>query len=192
LTVSCELYPYVEIDGCWTFTDTFIKGLYRKMFDDDDIQHTFLDGSVQSEDDLVRRLKRDDHKVFIVGGEEKVKALVWLSDFRQATAYAHFWVAKEYRGGLEAVNIAFKFLEEMLYMSDHEGCFMFDVLFAYVSEENKGVVKLLNSLYALSQQGDSVLSGKVLGVIPNAMIDHYKKRSVNAILGYATRKENVS
>jgi len=191
LTASHDLLPYVEIDGCRTFTDTFIKGLYAKMDKDGDIQEAFLDGTMQSPQDLVDRFKRDDHKFFIVPGGDQVKALIWLSDFRQATAYAHFWVAKEFRG-TDAVQIANDFLYEMLYMEDKTNRYVFDIIFAYVSEENKGVVSLLEGLYTMSEQDDSVLAGKILGVIPNAMIDAYKKRSVNAVLGYATRKEAIS
>ena len=191
MKASYELLPYVEIDGCWTFTDTFIKGLYRKMETDNDLPDTFLDGSVQSDQDLVDRFKRYDHKFFIVPDKDSLKAVLWLSDFRQATAYAHFWVAKEFRGGVEAVHMANRFLEEMLYMEDPTNRYVFDVIFAYVSNENEGVVRLLKGLYKMSEQDGSILDGKVLGVIPNAMIDVYKKRPVNAILGYATRKEVI-
>jgi len=181
----------VEIDGCRTFTDTFIEGLYAKMDEDGDIQEAFLDGTMRTPQDLVDRFKRDDHKFFIIPGGVQVKALIWLSDFRQATAYAHFWVAKKYRG-TDAVQIANDFLCEMLYMKDQKKRYVFDVIFAYVSEENKGVVRLLEGLYTMSERDDSVLAGKILGVIPNAMIDAYKNRSVNAVLGYATRKEAIS
>jgi len=64
--------------------------------------------------------------------------------------------------------------------------FVFDVIFAYVSEENKGVVALLRGLFHMSQQEDSDLSGKVLDITPNAMIDHYKgveKRIIELVKG---------
>jgi len=180
----------VEIDGAWTFTDTFIKGLYLKMDADGDIQHAFLDGGIRSPEDLVDRFKRDDIKVFVIPEGDGVKAVLWLSDFRQATAYAHFWVAKEYRGP-GSVGIAMTFLDEMLHIRTALGGYALDVIFAYVSEENKGVVKLLHGMFEMSKDPDSPLAGKILDTIPNAMIDVYKGRKVNAVLGYAVRKEDM-
>lgn len=186
----CKLLPYVEIDGAWTFTDSFIKGVYTKMEFDGDIQHAFLDGGVTSADDLVKRFKQDDIKVFIVPEGNEVKAVVWLSDFRQATAYAHFWVAREHRGP-GSVAIAMTFLDEMLHIKNPDGEYALDVIFAYVSEENKGVVKLLHGMFEMSKAPGSTLAGKILDTIPNAMIDVYKGRKVNAVLGYAVRKEDM-
>jgi len=191
-TASCEIniYPYVELDGIRTFTDTWIRDLFARMVKEGVLTSLFLDGTVQEPGDLIARFKREDHKFFIVAYGDEPAGLIWLTDFRQATVYVHFWIFKKFRGTDKGMIIALHGAKEFLYMRDHEGKYIFDVLFGYISAENKPVVSLFNKLeHAANNGGGFGITGKILGTIPNAMIDYYKDRSVDAIMAYLVREE---
>lgn len=168
-----KLLPYCEVDGIRTFKDSEIGYLFALIQKEDKIESLFSDGSVQSELDLISLFKRDNRKLWIVSYKDKIKGLVWLSDFCQATACVHF---VSFDTDISLLKIAQQSIRQLIYMKDINNQYIFSVLTGVISEKNTKAIKFTEKM-GLS----------FIGKIPNALYDYYKQTYYGGMLFSATR-----
>ncbi len=167
--------PYCEIDGIATFTDSEIGYLYTMLEKAGKAKDLFCDGSIQSPEEFVDLFKNGYNKLWLISFNEEIKGIVCLTDFRQATAQAHFAFLKTEKDTLE---IAKEVTKQMIHMKNNDDKYIFSVLIGIVPENNKRAIKFTEKM------GCTRLCN-----IPNFIFDYAKQEYFDGVLFYITREE---
>ncbi len=167
------LLPYTEIDGIRTVKDSVIKGLFQMTVTEGLDKIVFYEGTVQTADEFLRVMKNSMSWLFMKDGE--IIGYTWLNRFENKTARHHFCVFKDHWGQLE--ELGRYTIQRLVNLESGDG-YVFDLLTGFIPAWNERAIK-----FALK------CGGKTHGVIPNAIWNHEKQQSEDAVFIYYTRSE---
>lgn len=171
--VEVKLMPYCTIDGIPTFRDSEIGYLYTMLEKAGRADDLFCDGSVQSPENFVDLFKNGYNKLWLITTNDKVKGIVCLTDFRQATAQAHFAFFKTEK---DTLGIAKEVTKQMIHMKDNDDEYIFSVLIGIVPANNK------KALSFTEKMGCTRLCN-----IPNFIFDYAEQEYFDGVLFNVTR-----
>ena len=167
------IIPYRANDGIPTFTDSFIKGLYRRAADEGLADLVFYDGFCRSEEDFLNMMKFGHNSLFVVALEDGIAGVVWLNNFEARSAQFHFCFFNSLRGK-NALREGKDIVCELLYMENNGP--VFDLL--------TGVVPVAN---VSANRWCRMIGFGVLGVLPNGVFNFRTGQSEPVKVYYAER-----
>ena len=109
-----EIIPYAEIDGAWTFKDSFMKSLWDRMEAEGTAKRVFCTGLVTDRDTFVKFMKSPKNVVLTQWEGDECVFIGWLNNISQHTAYAHFCCFKSIWGkrSKEALDKALRLVRD--------------------------------------------------------------------------------
>ena len=169
-----QLFPYTEIDGIKTASDSVVRNLFKRTMADGLDKIVFYEGGIQTEDEFLSMAKGNVLFYFLMD-DNKAIGYMWLNRFENHTARQHYCVFKEYWG--HTIDIGKFTLRTLLNMKDKDDNFVFDLLTGFVPAWNKKAIS-----FSLK------CGGKSLGTVPNAIWNCDKQQSEDAVFIYYTRE----
>lgn len=168
------LMPYIMIDGVPTFTNSFIKSLYRRMEKDKSATTVFLDGSVKDEDQFLDMMMYLDNALWILNVEKEIGGVVWLNNFEKKRAWFHFCFFSNI-WGKNTVEIGKECISTLLGLKKGDE-YEFDLLTGIVPERNEKALKWC-----------SKMNFKILGRLPSGVWNDELQQSEAGIIYYVER-----
>jgi len=168
--------PYTEVDGVRNYTDSFIKGLFRRMRLDRMGPRITKYSGIQSETEWLAYVKRPTAYFFILYVEGQVGGLFWLDTFENRFARMHFWLFSNTWGRCshELINYT---LDLLIHIKGNDGEYLYDAFMGITPMSNRLTVRWLKNVDVVIQ-----------GTIPNAAFDYVKNRSEVGLITYYTRE----
>ena len=173
--MEVKLLPYCTIDGVPTFRDSEIGYLYTMLEKAGRAKDFFCDGIVLSKEDFIQRMK--DERMWVFSVDNKIKGIVCLTDFRQATAMTHYAFFKTERNTLK---IAKEVRRQLIYMKDNDGNCIFSVLLGITPSKNERAIRFA-----------AAFGCKKLCKIPDYFYDEADECYYDGILWSTTREEKL-
>jgi hypothetical protein len=166
-----RVVPYAYYDGIWSFRDSDMAALYRKILQDGN-GYTAQDCS--SDEEFVSSMKEN-----IVGIAQEgwdTAGVAWLTDIEGKKAQGHFIVFREY-WGKKSVEVTKALIEYFLTIPGQDG-FLIDMLWGFTATENRLAVRHLKKCGVIT-----------IGELPCGLWDYKKQQPVSAVVSYITRRE---
>ena len=170
-----NLLPYTAVDGIPTFADSFVRGLFERMRDEDLVDRVFYDGAVTTPEAFLQMMKQGMNRMFVIDLDGQVAGLCWLNNFGARRAEFHFCFFYNLRGQ-DAVDVGKQVVTELLYMEDGAGNPIFDVLFGMTEVDNKPARAWCENM-----------GFEYMGVIPSFLYNAGLQKSVPSDFWYVER-----
>lgn len=170
-----RLLAYTAIDGIPTFPDSFVRGLFERMQEEDTVHDVFCDGSVTTAEEFLRMMKFGSNQLFVIEFNGKMGGFCWLNGFEHRRAWFHFCFFNALRGK-DAVEAGREVIRELLNMESAAGSPMFDLLTGLTPETNTAALRWVRRL-----------GGQILGTLPEAVWDSARGESVSGVISYVER-----
>jgi hypothetical protein len=170
-----KLLSYTAIDGIVSFKDSFIRGLFERMQDEDLVDRVFYDGYTNSTDEFLKMMKFGSNRLFVIEFNGNIEGFCWLNNFSSRRGEFHFCFFSGLRGK-DAVDVGKAVVTELLYMEDSSGNPIFDLLFGMTETENIPAGRWCVAM-----------GFETLGILPSAVWNAKLQRSVPTHFWYAER-----
>ncbi|MDA3807663.1 MAG: hypothetical protein PF440_07105, partial [Thiomicrorhabdus sp.] len=79
------LYPYTEVDGIRTYSDSVIEKLFLRTEEDSLVKTVFYDGTVKTKEQFLAAMKYGECLFYIVYIDTKIVGYAWLNRFENHT-----------------------------------------------------------------------------------------------------------
>lgn len=170
-----KIIPYTATDGVPTFTDSFIKGLFHRMEEEDAAGAVFYDGSVTCADDFLKTMKFGKNSLFVVEFQGKLAGCVWLNNFEVRRADFHFCFFSPLQGR-DAIEAGREIVSELLTMTKDNGEYIFDLFVGLTPTTNRAAIRWCRRM-----------GFSTLGVLPAGAWDAASGKSVPGLVSYVER-----
>lgn len=171
-----RIIPYIEVDGSWTFPDSFIAGMFDRLRNEGLLRWVFPVRGVTDRDGFVSYLKGTRAAVLAFAGNE-VQAAIWLDRFEGRSACVNYFTFKTAVLNRRTKTIGLMALKHFLGLRLDDGSYVFDCL--------RGVAPVNNPL---GRRFLRTLGMKEVGIVENRVFNAYAGKSVDAIESYMTRE----
>lgn len=164
---NLNIVYYHQVDGCWTVSDSRLKGIYDDLENAGYIKRVFYSGSVSTFPGFLDYFKSMRAFLFMVceGGDPVL--LVWVNEFAGTRAIVHFC-------GMPGAAARLKVEAGKLIVSHLLKAF--DVIVGITPETYREAIHMAQ------------LSGmKVCGTVPKMIYLKYENKQVGAVFSYAER-----
>jgi len=156
------LIPYIEHDGMWTLRDSEMVSLFEQFEEEGSIQYIFRSGEIHTPEDFIRTFKYGTNRLYISLIDDKIAAIVWLSDISGRRASIHFNALKWCWGK--------KVRDEGKYVLDTLST-VWDCLIGITPVDNPLACRFIKQI-----------GMKPLGVMPNMVYDEGLNESIDALI----------
>lgn len=174
--MSFNIVPYVQVDGRWSFSDSFMKDVFNRLHDQGIVLYLFYGGEVKTDEDFLIFIKNGKNLAHIILDETQPALIAWLNNFGRNYAYIHYAMFKEYWGkstrelGYMALQYWFDFKKD--------GKPLFDILLGGTPSNNRMATRFLRKM-----------NMTILGNIPGIAWDAYKNEYSDLIVSYIKRED---
>ena len=166
----------------YSFQDSYIAQLYRRVVRDGTVTNVFYDGSIQNTNDFLDFFKNKNNEIYVLFYEEREAGFFWLNNFRQRTSFVTYCIFKDF-WGKKALEIVQNGISQILNRKNEFDEYITDVLLCLTPVNNKWVIQFLTKaglttlckipkcialhgrevqdgvLFHISREGDSGLKG---------------------------------
>jgi hypothetical protein len=172
-----RIIPYVEVNGAWTFTDSYLLEMWDQMVSEGTAKKVFFQGKVTSGKDLIKWCKSPANEVVIGIGDNDQLPLIftWLNGVEDRRAWFNFNIFKR-AWGKDSHKLAVQVGYYYLYMKDQEGNYIFDVLIGLTPSNNRLALQMVKKMGATS-----------IGEIPLLLTNHWTGKRVGGVFSYFLR-----
>ena len=170
-----KLLPYTAIDGIPTFPDSFIRGLFERMQEEDLVEDLFYDGSITTPDEFLSMLKFGKNSAYVVEYQGKIGGVVWLNNFGARSAECHFCFFSNLTGRALA-DVGKRVITELINMEKLNGEPIFDVIIGITPVDNRAALRFCRRL-----------GFGIVGIMPKAVYNAKQGVSVAAQYCYIER-----
>lgn len=175
--IDIEVWPYCEIDGVRTFSDSLMAGLVGQMVREEKFDSVFY-ATPETPASVVAYWKHQC-ETYVIGVDEAPGAMLWLTDHTQTSAMAHFTAFNSIAGKTVAVGKAA--LRHVFGLKHRDGRPRFEVLVGVTPETNTAALMFLPQLgYTMGQ------------TVPGLCYLHKEKRSVAGVFNFIHRKAVIN
>jgi len=95
--MTLQIYPYVQIDGEWSISDSVMAAIWLQLEQEGKVEHLFYDGSIKDVTGWLVHMKSPGTYPLVVADIDKSMPVhvCWLKDVSDGFAWAHHspWVA---------------------------------------------------------------------------------------------------
>lgn len=179
-----SIIPYRQVDGIWTFKDSYICSLYEQMEHDGTDKTVFINGSVQDRHDFLQMMKRNISYVVLLDKDPNIIAsCAWLTRLQHNWAQFNFTFFSDFWGRNTSIPIGKYVLKQLIHLTDNRGQYVFDAFL--------GITPTRLSLacrYAYK------MNFQKIGIMPNGIWNDREEQSEEALFTYFTREccdENI-
>lgn len=174
--MGIRIVPYFENDGCWTWRDSEVCGMFDRMAAEGMAEVVFFDGPMDRAG-FLRMMKHGPCSLFVVMVDAQEAGFAWLSQVEGRSAWVNFYVFKAF-WGRGAADIGRACLRYLLHIPADAGGYCFDVLLGITPVRNRAASEYL------------VRTGcRVVGRVPNAVWVASEGQSEPGLMVYCTREE---
>jgi hypothetical protein len=172
--LNFKLFPYTEIDGIRTISDSDMKRLFDRTVNDGSDKIVFYEGTILTSDEFLTAMKSPQVLFYVLYLGADIVGYTWLNRFENHTARNHFCGFSEVWG--QSVVLGRKAISQLIRMKDRSGHYIFDLFTGFIPVWNKLAID-----FALN------CGAQTHGVIPNAIWNQEKQKSEDAVFIYYTR-----
>jgi hypothetical protein len=173
--MEIKLLPYTAIDGIPTFTDSFIRGLYQRMAEEDLAEATFYDGTIRDAEGFLSAMKFGKNQFYVIAYKRETVGCVWLNNFQIRSAECHFCFFSNL-SGRETIEVGQHIITEIVNMETVNGEPVFDVIVGITPTNNLAAIRFCRRL-----------GFGIVGTMPHAVYDAKVGKSVEAQICYIER-----
>jgi hypothetical protein len=173
-----DIVPYVEVDGAWTFSDSFIKSVYDRILNEGK-GYMFINGVVSDRNIFLKRLKDLGSIVYFgIYEHRKLAYYVLLNGFDGRVARVE-WCTFNETPLRRTVKGLKELCEYLMHKKDKEGNYLFDLLLGCYAD--------LPSFSMVPKIARMVGGHCTKESIPNLIWDASQKKSVSGYWEYFVR-----
>lgn len=171
---SWRLFPYTDIDGIPTMTDSFVMGLYKKMEDEGMAHKVFIERVIKTKEGFLYLMKFKKNKLFVLKKKDEIGGIFWINNFGVRTAECHFCLFSVIYGkeNIKLINNVVCMLLEMKCGENY----LFDMLYGVIPESN-----------IIARRWAKKMGFNSLGMMPSAVFDASRGYSIPGEYFYAER-----
>lgn len=165
------IMPYIELDGIRTYSDTQVKALYQKVWDEGLGEDLFHDGSIKDADHFVQLMKSPWNFLHVIYVGEKVVAVSWVNRVEETHCWCHFVFFKEFHGDSIIYAVGNKYLN---YLLDTYG---FEVIMGLIPATNEHALMYVRGL-----------GWKIMGSVPGMLWSRAEEKPVDGVIVYVNKE----
>lgn len=141
-TDKITFMPFRGGAGKFSFQDSYIAQLYRRVVRDGTVANVFYDGSIQNTNDFMNFFKDKNNEIYVLFYEEREAGFFWLNSFRQRTSFVTYCIFKDF-WGQKALDIFKSGISQILSRKNEFDEYITDVLLCLIPGNNKWVIQFL-------------------------------------------------
>jgi len=141
-TNKITFVPFRDEAGKYTFEDSYIAQLFRRVVRDGTVGNVFYDGSIQNTNDFMNFFKDKDNEIYVLFYDDKEAGFFWLNSFRQRTSFVTYCIFKDF-WGKNSLEIFQTGISQILNRKNEFDEYITDVLLSLTPANNKWVIQFL-------------------------------------------------
>ena len=134
--------PFCDHSGNYSYQDSYIAQLYRRVVRDGTVGNVFYDGSIQNTNDFVEFFKDKNNEIYVLFYDEREAGFFWLNSFRQRTSFISYCIFKDF-WGQKALDIVHSGTSQILNRKNEFDEYITDVLLNLTPVNNKWGINFL-------------------------------------------------
>jgi hypothetical protein len=171
-----RIVPYVEINGSRTLSDDYMRGLYRRMVEENTAKIISPSGKVKDEGGFVDWAKNPKNAIMLIVDGETPLMLSWVTGIEDHRGWFSFCGFKSGWGRKKSIALGQACRDYWLNMQDSNGRHVFDVLVGITPAANR-----LALIWA------KMCGAQTIGTIPCFGTNHYTGKRYDVAISYITR-----
>ena len=176
--MGLQILPYVQVDGQWSVSDTYLKSLWQKMEEQNLVQKVFYAGEIKDEQGWINLCKNPRNILHLVLDEEnEAVSVIWLNGLQMSFAFAHFVCFKKI-WGKRTKEVADESFKHWFSFKKKDDTPLFDVIIGKTPDANISAINFIKRI-----------GMNVIGTIPNIAYDIYLGKKMGLVISYIERKE---